>query len=296
MVPHGRRGPGRSVAELNGVRLVIREFGTPGGRPLLFLHGWPGSGAQAVLLDSAAKKHGFRVLAPDRPGIGESPCQPGRHLLDWPPLVRDLASEFGFSRIAIIGVSGGGPYALACAWALPGLAHAVSVVCGAPPIAGLPHGRGLHPGYRFLLGLFRRRPRLVHRLFSRARPLMLWQDAPKFLAPLRMLLARPDAESLDNPRNFDAVFQCQRDAFGNIDGLFADAALYAAPWGFEPEEIRTPVQFWHGREDRNFHFSLAGQLAARVPSATFRVVENEGHFSLPIRQADAILAALVETC
>ena len=278
------------------MRPAIREFGARNGRPLLFLHGWPGSGAQAVLLDAAAKKYGFRVLAPDRPGIGDSPFQPGRKLLDWPPLVRALAAEFGFARIAILGVSGGGPYALACAWALRDLVSAVSVVCGAPSIAELHRDDGLHPGYRFLLRLFRRRPRFVHRLFSCARPLILWQGAPLFCAPLRVFLSHPDAESLDDRRNFAAVFDCQRDAFQNVDGLFADAALYAEPWGFAPEEIRTPVQFWHGREDANFHCSLAEQLAARIPTATLRVVENEGHFSLPIRHADTILAALAEAC
>ena len=278
------------------MRLVICEFGARNGWPVLFLHGWPGSGAQAVLLDAAAKKFGFRVLAPDRPGIGESPLDPGRRLLDWPPLVRAIAAEYGLARIAILGVSGGGPYALACAWAMPDLVSAVSVVCGAPPIAELHHDDGLHPAYRILLRLFRSRPRLVHRLFSRARPLMFWRDAQEFLAPLRILLPPPDAEALDDRRNFSAVFDCQRDAFGNIDGLFADAALYAAPWGFAPEEIRAPVQFWHGREDRNFHFSLAEQLVASIPSATLRVVENEGHFSLPTRHADTILAALAEAC
>lgn len=278
------------------MRFAIREFGAPEGRPLLFFHGWPGSGAQATLLDAAARKHGFRVLAPDRPGIGDTPLTPGRRLLDWPRVVREIAAQFGASRLSILGISGGGPYALACAWALPDLVGAVAIVCGAPPIAELHHDRGLHPGYRFLLRLFRHRPRFVHKLFTAVRPLMFWRDATAFLPPLRIVLPRPDAESLEDPRNFAGVFECQRDAFQNVDGLFDDAALYATPWGFAPEEISIPVQFWHGREDRNFHFSLAEQLASRIPSATLRVVENEGHFSLPIRQADAILTALAAAC
>jgi pimeloyl-ACP methyl ester carboxylesterase len=143
-----------------------------------------------------------------------------------------------------------------------------------------------------LLGLYRRRPRLVRALFGFTRPFMFWPHASAFLHPLRILLPRPDAECLTDSRTFSIVFNFQRDAFQDVDGLYADAALYAEPWGFAPGEIRIPVQFWHGREDRNFHFSLAEQLAARVPSATIRIVENEGHFSLPIRQADAILAAL----
>ncbi|MEQ1852357.1 MAG: alpha/beta fold hydrolase, partial [Chthoniobacteraceae bacterium] len=79
---------------------AIREFGAPDGRPLLFIHGWPGSSRQGVLLDAAAKKDGFRVLSPDRPGIGESPLAPGRRLSDWPPLVRGIAAQFHCRRLA----------------------------------------------------------------------------------------------------------------------------------------------------------------------------------------------------
>jgi pimeloyl-ACP methyl ester carboxylesterase len=107
-----------------------------------------------------------------------------------------------------------------------------------------------------------------------------------------MVLPRPDADTLADRAHFDEVFGCNRDAFLDVAGLFEDAALYAQPWGFAPESVHVPVQFWHGREDSNFHWSLAEQLAARIPGATLRMVEDEGHFSLPIRQAAAILAAL----
>ena len=167
-------------------------------------------------------------------------------------------------------------------------------MCGAPPIAELFDESGIHPRYRSLLRLYRARPRLVHALFSVARPLMLWEGAARYLLPLRIVLPRPDAESIEEPRNFAAIFEPVRDAFRDVDGLFADAAIYAEPWGFPPEEIRVPVQLWHGREDSNFHFSLAEQLAARIPTAALRIVENEGHFSLPIRRADTILAALAD--
>jgi pimeloyl-ACP methyl ester carboxylesterase len=275
---------------------ALREYGAPDGRPLLFIHGWPGCGSQALLFDAAAKAHGFRVIAPDRPGIGGSPHLPGRRLLDWPPLVREIATHFGLLQLAVLGMSGGGPYALASAWALPGLVRAASIVCGAPPIADLPHLRGLHPGYRFLLRLFRLHPGIVRGLFRTARPVIRWRPSAKLLQPLRVLLPQPDSAALADRASFDIVFGSQRDAFTNVDGLFDDASLYIQPWGFALEKIRIPVHFWHGRADSNFHFSLAEQLAARVPGAVLRLVENEGHYSLPIRQADAILAALAAAC
>jgi pimeloyl-ACP methyl ester carboxylesterase len=283
------------VATLRSGALAWREFGDPNGRPLFFLHGWPGSSAQCWLVDAAAQRHGFRGFAIDRPGIGVSPrCE--RCLLDWPEHIRQFAESQGIERFAVVGVSGGGPYALACAWGIPEMLLGTAVVCGAPPIAELNRLGGLHPVYRSLLGLFHRRPEWVRWFFRKLRPFMFWADACAFTPPLRILLPRPDAEVLQDPGYFEGVFGCQREAFVDVDGVFADATIYAKPWGFRPEEIRLPVAFWHGRDDANFHYSMAEELAARIPGATLRIVEHEGHYSLPINQADAIVAALASSC
>lgn len=270
------------------------EYGDPSGDPLFFFHGWPGSGRQASLLDTAAKKYSYRVLAPDRPGIGASTRTAQRRITGWPSVTAEMAGALGLDRFSMLGVSGGCPYTLACAAAMPERVIAVSVVCGAPPIAELFSHRSLHPAYRFLLWLFQRRPKMVRRIFALARPVLMWRHAGTFLPPLRTLLPGPDSDTLGDRENFAAVFDCNRDAFLDVDGLFEDAALYAIPWGFRPEDIKAPVQFWHGLEDSNFHWTLAEELAARVPKATLRIIENEGHFSLPIRQSDPILAAMRE--
>jgi pimeloyl-ACP methyl ester carboxylesterase len=174
----------------------------------------------------------------------------------------------------------------------PDALSAVTVVCGAPPIAELSGIGGLHPIYQSLLRVFRRHPRLVRRFFAFCRPLMMWSDALRFLPPLRIILPRADADAIADPDHFASVFGCQKDAFEDVDGLYADAALYAEPWGFAPEAIRVPVQFWHGLDDSNFHYSLAVELSRRVPRGALQLVENEGHFSLPINRGDAIVAAL----
>ena len=278
---------------LSSTSLACREFGDPSGHPLFFFHGWPGSSAQAWLLDSAARRNGFRGIALDRPGIGASPFQT-RRLRDWPALVCECAKHLGFAKFSVLGISGGGPYALACAANCPERIASVAVACGAPPIAELSEIGGLHPTYQFLLKLFRHRPAWVKLLFKAARPVMLWPDALHFMPPLRFVLPAPDCAAITEPDHFAGVFICQRDAFHDVEGLFADAALYAEPWGFSLEEINVPVEFWHGRDDANFHFPLAEALAARVPGATLRILENQGHFSLPINCADSILAAMTK--
>ena len=274
-------------------RVTYREYGDPNGAPLFFFHGWPGSSLQGAMLDAAGRELGYRVIAPNRPGIGASPIIDGRRLIDWPTQLAALADDLGIASFSVVGVSGGGPYALAAAWGLPNRVISASVVCGAPPIAELAGTQELHPGYRALLWLFRRSPRAVRALFAAVRPVMFWRDAVRFFPPLRIVLPNSDAEVIAQPELFDIIFGCQRDAFENVDGLFADAAIYAEPWGFRPEEIRVPVRVWHGREDVNFHHMLTSNLARRIPGANFTLVEGEGHFSLPIRRVRDVLGVRV---
>ncbi|MFH5800912.1 alpha/beta fold hydrolase [Haladaptatus sp. CMAA 1911] len=80
------------------------------------------------------RSHGLRILAPDRPGVGESDPILGRGLLDWPTDVVQLADELDVDEFAVIGVSGGGPYALACAYTIPERLTAVTIVSGVAPL------------------------------------------------------------------------------------------------------------------------------------------------------------------
>ena len=89
------------------------------GLPLFYIHGLPASRLEGKLIEAAALGNGIRVIAPDRPGYGISDFQPGRRLLDWPCDVKALADRLSINRFMVLGVSGGGPYALACLWRIP---------------------------------------------------------------------------------------------------------------------------------------------------------------------------------
>src|ERR1051325_9674772 len=118
----------------NGGAVAISEYGAPSGAPIFFCHGWPSSRTMAELTDAAARQINLRIIPPDRPGIRNSSVQPGRKLLDWPPLLAELAEKMGIRQFNILGISGGAPYALAAAWALPERVRAIAVVSGAPPL------------------------------------------------------------------------------------------------------------------------------------------------------------------
>lgn len=100
----------------DGRSLGYADFGDPDGTPMFHFHGFPGSRLKAKLLSDAAGRHGVHLIGVVRPGMGLSDFQPGRKLLDWPNDVIELALDLELETFAVEGVSGGGPYAAACAY------------------------------------------------------------------------------------------------------------------------------------------------------------------------------------
>jgi pimeloyl-ACP methyl ester carboxylesterase len=164
------------------------------------------------------------------------------------------------------------------------------------PFAELKDFKGLLPFYRHMLTFYRNRPRLLRQLFFVARPFLSFR-APIRFRPLllKILLLRPcDAASLRDDAAFEAIFESQRRAWrGSVEGVLADARIYAEPWGFALEDVRVPVRLWHGIEDRAFAVRLAEEIANRFPNCNPRFIRNEGHYSLPIRHMPDILEDLI---
>ena len=273
-----------------GGSVAVSEYGEKSGAPIFFSHGWPSSRTMAELTDAAARELNLRIISPDRPGIRNSSLQRERKLLDWPPLLAELADKMGIGAFRILGISGGAPYALAAAWAMPARVRAIAVVSGAPPLAELTDRSGLLPLYRWLLFFYPRHRELLRFSFHALRP-FLSRKVPIRLRPLLLKLLQPcDANVMRDIAAFEACFESQRQAWrASADGLMVDAEIYAQPWGFSLEEIRVPVRLWHGRKDRSFHWPLAQSLGERLPLCRERLVEDEGHYSLPIRHMREIL-------
>ena len=280
----------------DGAVVAFEEYGDPTGTPVIFCHGWPSSRTMAQLADEPARALGIRIISPDRPGISGSSMQPDRKLADWPQLLQRLVDRLDISEFRMLAISGGAPYAYATAVALPERVRAVAVVGGVIPFAELQDLKGLLPLYRWMLAFYRTRPQLLRWSFHLARPFLSFR-APIRLRPLllKMLLLRPcDASSLRDNAAFEAIFESQRRAWrGSAEGIMTDAQIYAQPWGFAFEDVRVPVRLWHGREDRAFAVRLAEEVANRLPNCKARFMENEGHYSLPIRYMREILQDLI---
>jgi len=250
----------------------------------------------AQLADEPARALGVRIISPDRPGISGSSMQSHRKLSEWPRVVEQLVDDLQIGEFRMLAISGGAPYAYATAVAIPERVRAIAVVGGVIPFAELKDFKGLLPLYRWMLAFYRNRPQLLRRLFYLTRP-FLSVRAPIRLRPLllKMLLLRPcDAASLRDDAAFEAIFESQRRAWrGSAEGVLIDARIYAEPWGFAMEDVRVPVRLWHGTEDRAFAVRLAEQIANRFPNCKARFIQDEGHYSLPIRHIGEILQDLI---
>ena len=287
----------KDVVQLpDGAVVAFQEYGDPLGTPVIFCHGWPSSRTMAQLADEPARALGIRIISPDRPGISGSSMQLDRKLSDWPRVVEQLANDLEIAEFRILAISGGAPYAYATAIAMPERVRAIAIIGGVIPFAELKDFKGLLPLYRWMLAFYRNQPRLLRQLFFLARPFLSFR-APIRVRPLllKMLLLRPcDAASLRDDAAFEAIFESQRRAWrGSVEGVLVDAQIYAQPWGFTIEDVQVPVRLWHGMEDRAFAVRLAEEMANRFPNCKTRFIQNEGHYSLPIRHMREILEDLI---
>ena len=275
--------------------MAYDEYGDAKGAPVFFCHGWPSSRTMAELTDAAAHDLGVRIISPDRPGISGSAFQANRKLIDWPPIVGELADKLEIERFHILAISGGAPYAYVTAWEMPKRVRAIAIVSGAPPIVDLSEHTELLRLYRWMLALYRSHPQLLRALFYLARPIACLRPPIRFRPLLLKLLLQPvDAAALRDAAAFEACFESQRRAWrASAKGVMTDAEIYAQPWGFRLEDVDVPVRLWHGKKDRAFSFRVAQEVAARLPNCVARYVDNAGHYSLPIRHMHEILADLI---
>lgn len=276
-----------TVTLADGRTLAYAEFGDSTGAPVFVFHGGIGSRGFGLLFDDEASRLGARVVAPDRPGYGRSDPDPGRTLLDWPADVVALADALDFDRFAVLGVSGGGPYAAACAHALPGRLTAAALVSSIGP-PGSPKPLGL----RVLLTLARLVPWLpripLGRQLRRARedPEAAIERRASGGAEPEVAMHHGEAGRILNASTAEAGRQGATAAAREI--------VVAQPWGFDLGDVAVPVGVWHGALDRTVPVGTARFLADAIPDATLTVHDDAGHLSLPVTYAEEILAFLVE--
>jgi len=262
----------------DGRRLGYAEYGDPDGKPVFFFHGLPGSRRQRHPDNSIAIKLGARIIAIDRPGYGLSDFQQGRQLLDWPDDVAQLANVLKIDKFAAIGVSGGGPYLLACAYKMPERITSATTISGMGPTDNPDAIKGMLPSMRLGLDIAPKVPwgfvRLaldpVAKMVSR-NPLGVKKLMPSSAPETdKKAFARPDIQEVDR--------QDLSEAYRNgAQGAFWEVVLLASPWRFRLEDIHTKVFLWHGEEDTTVPQQMGRYVARALSDCKAKFYPGEGH-------------------
>jgi pimeloyl-ACP methyl ester carboxylesterase len=280
----------------NGRALGVVEAGDPSGQAVFVLHGTPGSRLLWRGLVEDAEARGIRLVGYDRPGYGGSDPHPGRRVAHAAGDVAAIADSLGIDRLAVEGGSGGGPHALACAALLPDRVVATACLAGvAPyPAEGLDwlEGMGQDNLDEFAATLEGREP--LERYLRHQADAMLATEPEGLADTLRSLLSPPDAAILTGEV---AEFLHEETRVGireRLDGWIDDDLVFLAPWGFELEDIRTPVQLWHGAQDRFVPLAHGEWLAERIPGVEAHLSEQDGHLTIQLERIGEVHAWLLE--
>lgn len=262
-----------------GRRLGFAEFGDPNGKVILWFHGTPGARRQVPpLARELAARRGVRLIGVERPGVGDSTPHLYESLLGFAEDIRTLADHLGFERFGLVGLSGGGPYVLACAAAMPERVVAGCVLGGVAPTTGEERAEGgmIDLANRFSVlfellhdpigSLFSGAIRMVRPFGSQAFDLFV-----RFMPPGdQVVFQRPEMKEMFIDDLFDATRS-------GIRSLVYDLVLFCRPWGFNLRDIEVPIRFWQGDADPIVPLSHGHHQAELVPGSMVTVRPTEGH-------------------
>ncbi|MFN8089006.1 MAG: alpha/beta hydrolase [Mycobacterium sp.] len=266
-----------SVGE--GRRIGFAEFGAPRGRAVFWFHGTPGARRQIPLEARLfADRENIRLIGVDRPGIGSSTPFQYDNVLGFSRDLQTIADTLGVDEMAVVGLSGGGPYTLACAAAMPdrvvaaGVLGGVAPTCGPDAIGGglMALGSAVAPILEVAGAPIRITAGTVIRLVRPiASPAL---DIYALLSPEgdRRLLLRPEFKAMF----LDDLLNGSRK---QLAAPFADVVVFARDWGFRLDQVKVPVRWWHGDRDHIIPFSHGRHVVDRLPDAELYHLPGESH-------------------
>lgn len=278
----------------DGRRLGYAEYGDPAGEPVFFFHGWPSSRLAAQPIEELAVAHGARLIATDRPGIGLSDFKPGRTIPEWPDDVVQVADHLGIARFAVVGASGGGPYAAVCAVRIPERLTTAAIIAGVAPIE-MPGVEQMLGGRNPLLFRLAQRAPSVIRLPLALRVWRARRDPVRFLLEWTAPMPESDKRTLLGPEGIGRqLIEDYLEAFrGGTRGVAWEGGLYIRPWGFWLEDIRMEVHLWHGEKDVHIPPVMGRYQASLIPRCRATFYPDESHFSLIFSRMNEIVATVI---
>lgn len=243
----------------------------------------------AAIYDNLAKKLHIRIIAPDRPGFGLSDYQESRTLLGWADDVVALANHLNIKKFAIMGVSGGGPYAAACAYRISEKITRVGIVVGMGPILGDESLKGILWIGKIGWKCYKKYP-----FVSRISAYLQYLNARANIFPRLNIYAwgREDRRLLKNPLFYKRSVMTTKEAFRQgFIGPELDLKLYTNDWGFDIKKITSKIYLWYGADDQNVSLNMGKYYHDQITDSTLTVYPGEGHL-VSISHADEILKTL----
>lgn len=280
----------------DGRILGYAEYGPETGHPLVYLHGYPQSRYEGSVIESVLYRRGIRMIAPDRPGFGLSTDQPSRRIMDWPADVQALAGHLGVSRFALMGGSGGGPYTLACAQALPhGMMSAVGIFAGGGDWnAGAHHMPWI---YRLSAVTAEHWPTGLRSVLSSlvwmCRTVLTSQRGTQWLDGYLQKDQDKHSKTIEERRT--DILRALLEPFKQGSGPATyEAKLLSQDWGIDFGDITyNNLYIWHAGKDWNSPLPMTEHYVKQLTNdSSFKVYEEDTHWTIH-KHLDEMLSALI---
>jgi len=263
----------------DGRRLGYAEYGPASGHPLLWFHGTPGARKQVPPeARDLAYERKIRIIALERPGIGDSTPHAYEAIAQWADDVEAFCDAKGIEVFDVVGLSGGGPYALACAHAFPERISGVAILGGIAPATGPEAAEGgiTTPTRIFSPILTVVRPPLniaMRRLFRFLEP-----RAGRVLKIALGMMPPGDQRLFEDPATRQMFIEdLVQGSRNQMQAIFLDGRLFGRDWGFSLKDISSRVHMWYGDADKIVPLEHGKHMAELIPDAVFRVRHDEGH-------------------
>lgn len=261
----------------DGRKLAYVDFGPEDAHPVFYFHGCPSCRYEGEFPAMYASKYKFRIIALDRPGMGNSDFQQDRKFTDWPNDVMMLASHLGFDRFGVAGHSGGGPFVFACAYAIPERLTFAIAFCPWGPVQDESMMSNLNFVDRVYLRIAQNMPWLMRLTFS---PLgfLAKHFSKTFFAIMKKSVSPPDKLKLSDNYFFSRFARTIREAFNHGSrGAAYEAAMCYRKWDFELSSIKFPVSIWAGEADIWIPAVMVEYMTTQIRDSSLHKLTGKGH-------------------
>jgi pimeloyl-ACP methyl ester carboxylesterase len=280
----------------DGRAAAYREWGDPMGRSMVFCHGYPHSRLFCPD-EEATRRAGVRLVVPDRPGFGRSDPRANLTIGSWVADVAELVDTLGIEGFTVVGWSGGGPYAVACAALLSSRVTGVGIVNSGSITTYALENRPeryerLDEDDRRLFDLTKEDPdqaievtcaaesEWVQGLSERPESILEGYEIPE-----------GDRWFYENPERLRPWLEAVREAARQgPEGIIPSYVALYRPWGFRLEDIAMDVHLWHGKQDTLVSLDDVEWVASRIPKCRLIIWDDAGHLGVA-KHWDEVLAA-----